>query len=227
MFDPDKETDKSLTQKAKLFEENGADLFFLGSSQPLETNIDKKASAIKAGSVLPLVIFPGAPEQITKYADGILFISLLSGRNPDYLIENHVQAAPILKKINLPTIPCGYILIESGLETSVQKISKTKPLLSDDIEKVVAHALAGEMLGMKYIYLEAGSGAKKHVPAELVKAVKSELTIPLIVGGGIRDKETATKIREAGADFIVVGNLFEKNLSKDEIVEFIKAVKGF
>jgi len=126
------------------------------------------------------------------------------------LIENQVCAAPILKKSNLKVLPTGYILIESGTKTSVEIISKTEPLPTNDVDRIVAHAIAGEMLGMKYIYLEAGSGALNPVPLNIISAVKKEISVPLIVGGGIRDKNILKNIVDAGADFVVVGNLFEK-----------------
>ena len=221
LLDPDKVN--RLEDKVKMYDELGVDLFFLGSSQPVEANIDFVAKRIKDVTNLPLIIFPGAPNQVTKEADAVLFLSLLSGRNPDYLINNHVIAAPFIKSINLEVIPTGYILVESGKKTSVEIASKTAPLASDDIDNIVNHAIAGEFLGMKCIYLEAGSGALRHVSVNIVKAVKKNIDIPLIVGGGIRDKETIKKLVEAGADFIVIGNHLEKKSEK----EGVEILKGF
>lgn len=156
-------------------------------------------------------MFPGDPSQISPKADGILFLSLLSGRNPDYLIEYQVQAAPILKKTNLEVISTGYILIESGNETAVARVSKTKPLSRENLDLVLATALAGEMLGNQLIYLEAGSGAKKPVPTEMIELVTQNIKIPVIVGGGIVDLHGIQKAYNAGADLVVIGTAFENN----------------
>ena len=225
LLDPDKIPMDKVVEKVKRFDEYGADLFFLGSSQPVKADISLFAKKIKEATSKPLIIFPGSPEQITGEADAILFITLISGRNPDYLIENHVIAAPYLKKLGIKVIPTAYILIDSGYKTSVEIVSKTTPLPNDNIQNIVAHALAGEMSGKRYIYLEAGSGAKKHISPETIKAVKEACTIPVIVGGGIRDAETAKQIVDAGADFIVVGNLFEKYNDEEVIKDFFASVK--
>lgn len=221
LIDPDKV--EKLDTKIKLFDELGVDLFFLGSSQPVKADIDLIAKSIKNVTNLPLVIFPGAPNQVSKEADAVLFLSLISGRNPDYLINNHVIAAPFIKSIGLDVIPTGYILIESGTQTSVELISKTNPLSSDNISNIVNHAIAGEFLGMKCIYLEAGSGALNHVSVDIVKAVKKNIDIPIIVGGGIRDEKTVKHLVDAGADFIVIGNHLEKTTE----AEGIKTIKSF
>ncbi len=221
LIDPDKVN--KLDEKIRLYEKLGIDLFFLGSSQPIEADINLVAKQIKGISKLPLIIFPGAPNQVTKEADAVLFLSLISGRNPDYLINNHVIAAPFIKSIKLEVIPVGYILVESGKKTSVEIISKTTPLSSENIENIVNHSIAGEFLGMKSIYLEAGSGALKNVSVDIVKAVKKNIDIPLIVGGGIRDKETVKELVDAGADFIVIGNHLEKK-SEAEGLEILKGL---
>ncbi len=171
-----------------------------------------------------MIIFPGSPEQIRPNADAILFISLLSGRNPDYLISSHVFAAPVLKKWKMPVLPTAYLLIESGKQTSVERISKTKPLARENVDLIANHALAGEMLGMKYVYLEAGSGAKLPVTAEIVKRVKELVSIPVIVGGGIRNRECVKNLSEAGADFIVVGNHFESSAEIDSLDSFLASI---
>ncbi|MNE40247.1 geranylgeranylglyceryl phosphate synthase-like protein [compost metagenome] len=160
---------------------------------------------------MPVILFPGDPSQISPKADGILFLSLLSGRNPDYLIEYQVQAAPILKKTNLEVISTGYILIESGNETAVARVSKTKPLSRENLELVLATAQAGEMLGNQLIYLEAGSGAKQPVPTEMIELISQNIEIPVIVGGGIVDLQGIQKAYKAGADLVVIGTAFENN----------------
>lgn len=157
------------------------------------------------------MLFPGDASQISNHADGILFLSLLSGRNPDYLIGYQVKAAPILKKLQLEIIPTGYILIESGSQTAVERVSQTKPLDGNNLDLVLATALAGEMLGNKLIYLEAGSGAQKAVSQEIIKLVAQNTNIPLIVGGGITDQEGIQKAYDSGADLVVIGTAFERD----------------
>lgn len=225
LIDPDKIELNEVKDKVKIYEDQGTDVFFYGSSQPVKNNIHTIAKEIRDNTSLPLVLFPGSSEQVTPNADAILFITLISGRNPDYLIEHHVRAAPFVKKMGLEVLPTGYILIECGYRTSVERVSKTQPLSSSNIENIVAHALAGEMIGMKYIYLEAGSGALNPVSPEIISAVKSQITVPLIVGGGIRTPEYAKKLVDAGADFIVVGNILENSDDKEIVKRFAKAVK--
>ncbi|NOR45833.1 MAG: geranylgeranylglyceryl/heptaprenylglyceryl phosphate synthase [Candidatus Delongbacteria bacterium] len=225
LIDPDKIKLDEVKSKVKIYEDQGADIFFFGSSQPVKNNIHAIAQEIRDNTALPLILFPGSSEQVTPNADGILFITLISGRNPDYLIEHHVRAAPFVKKMGLKVLPTGYILIECGYRTSVERVSKTQPLSSSNIENIVAHALAGEMIGMKYIYLEAGSGAINPVSPEIISAVRSQITVPLIVGGGIRTPEYAKKLVDAGADFIVIGNVLEKTDDKDIVKRFAESVK--
>jgi len=178
LIDPDKITREELIDKMELYTNKEVDYLFVGSSQPIKADVGEVIQTIKERSNIPVIIFPGSPEQLRPNADVILFISLISGRNPDLLISSHVYAAPVLKKWQMPVLPTGYILIESGKETSVEKISGTKPLSRENIDNIVNHALAGEMLGMKYIYLEAGSGAKVPVTGEIVKSVKEIVSIP-------------------------------------------------
>ena len=151
--------------------------------------------------------------QISDKADGILFLSLISGRNPEYLIGKHVEAVSKLKDASLEVIPTGYILIENGKETSVQRVSQTKPISRNDIKTIIDTAKAGELLGLQLIYLEAGSGATHPIEPEIIKEVKQELTIPLIVGGGIRSKAQLQFAYDSGADLVVIGTAFEENES--------------
>ncbi len=175
------------------------------------TNFRRIDFTLKQKTNLPVVIFPGDPSQISPQADAILFLSLLSGRNPDYLIEYQVQAAPILKKTNLEVISTGYILIESGNETAVARVSKTKPLNRENFDLVLATAQAGEMLGNKLMYLEAGSGAKNAVPLEMIQLISQNIEIPIIVGGGIVDLHGIQNAFKAGADLVVIGTAFEND----------------
>ena len=174
--------------------------------------LDELILKIKQICDLPILLFPGNPSQISDQADGILFLSLISGRNPDYLIEHQVKAAPILKKNQLEIISTGYILIESGTKTAVERVSKTTPLNRNNLELVLATAQAGEMLGHKLIYLEAGSGAKQTIPIEMIQFVSQNITIPLIVGGGIVDLQGIQKAYDSGADVVVIGTAFEKDV---------------
>jgi putative glycerol-1-phosphate prenyltransferase len=175
--------------------------------------LDELISKIKQNCNLPIVLFPGNPSQISNQADAILFLSLISGRNPDYLIEHQVNAVPILKKTNLEIISTGYILIESGAETAVERVTKTTPLVRNNPEYILQTAQAGEMLGNKLIYLEAGSGADYAVSKEIIKLVSQNIEIPLLVGGGIIDLQGIQKAYDSGADMVVIGTAFENDIN--------------
>lgn len=162
---------------------------------------------------MPVVLFPGDITQITQNADALLFLSLISGRNPEYLIGKHVSSVSKLRNTNLEIIPTGYILIENGKETAVERVTETKPIPRKNIQNIVDTAKAGELLGMKLIYLEAGSGAKHAVTPEIISSVKLELQIPLIVGGGIRTKKQLDDAYQAGANLVVIGTAFEEDAS--------------
>jgi putative glycerol-1-phosphate prenyltransferase len=212
LLDPDKiELEKAEVLIEKINQSPATHIFIGGSL--VETNIlNELISKIKENCDLPIVLFPGNPSQISNQADAILFLSLISGRNPDYLIEHQVKAAPILKKTQLEIIPTGYILIESGTETAVERVSKTKPLDRNNPEYILQTAQAGEMLGKKLIYLEAGSGAKQAVPTEIIKLVSQNIEIPLLVGGGIVDLQGIQKAYDSGADLVVIGTAFENDI---------------
>lgn len=184
---------------------------FVGGSLVETNQIDSLINIVKQNCNLPILLFPGNPSQISKYADGILFLNLISGRNPEYLIEHQVNAVPIIEKTNLEIISTGYILVESGKTTAVERISKTKPLDRNNIDYVCQTAKAGEYMGNKLIYLEAGSGAEKPIPLEMIKSVSNKINIPLIVGGGIRTKKGIENAFKAGADLVVIGTAFENN----------------
>lgn len=184
---------------------------FIGGSTFNGDHLDELITAIKGHSKLPILLFPGDYKQISAKADGILFLSLLSGRNSDYLIEHQVNAIPFLQKTNLEVIPTAYLLIESGTETAVERVSQTKPLDRTNIEYVCQTAKAGEFMGNKLVYLEAGSGAKNAVPLEMINQVSTSIQLPLIVGGGIRSLTQIQNIFDAGADMVVIGTAFENN----------------
>jgi putative glycerol-1-phosphate prenyltransferase len=210
LLDPDKANGDSLREILKIADENKTDYIFAGGSLTF-TGIDILIDEIKKLSQIPVVLFPGNLLQLTLKADMILLLSLISGRNPELLIGNHVIAAPHLKNVRKKLISVGYILINCGNKTSVEYISQTEAIPSGKPEIAVATALAGEMLGLQMIYLEAGSGAANPVPVNLVKAVRQNISIPLAVGGGIKNKEEVEQLFNAGADLIVLGNACEKN----------------
>ncbi|MBD0724364.1 geranylgeranylglyceryl/heptaprenylglyceryl phosphate synthase [Flavobacterium sp. L1I52] len=211
LLDPDKIVLENVTALIEKINQSPATHVFIGGSLVGNSILDTLIQQIKKHCTLPVVLFPGDASQISNHADGILFLSLLSGRNPDYLIGHQVKAAPILKKMQLEIIPTGYILIESGSQTAVERVSQTKPLDSNNLDLVLATALAGEMLGNKLIYLEAGSGAQKAVSQEIIKLVAQNTNIPLIVGGGITDQIGIQKAYDSGADLVVIGTAFERD----------------
>jgi len=211
LLDPDKIVWKNLDHLIDKINNSPATHIFVGGSIVESTILEDLIAQLKQKTSLPVIIFPGDPSQISPQADAILFLSLLSGRNPDYLIEYQVQAAPILKKTNLEVISTGYILIESGNETAVARVSKTKPLHRENLDLVLATAQAGEMLGNKLIYLEAGSGAKQPVPLDMINRIAQNVDIPVIVGGGIVNLQGIQKAYAAGADLVVIGTAFEND----------------
>lgn len=213
LLDPDKVVLANSSILISKINDSPATHIFIGGSLVTTTIIDELIVKIKQNCSLPIVLFPGNPSQISNKADAILFLSLLSGRNPDYLIEHQVKAAPILKKTQLEIISTGYILIESGTETAVERVSKTIPLDRTNLEFALATAQAGEMLGSKLIYLEAGSGAKLAVPLEMIALVAQNIEIPLLVGGGIVDLQGIQNAYHAGADLVVIGTAFEKDIN--------------
>lgn len=212
LIDPDKVDDASKLQHLiNLANENCVDYFFVGGSLITTTNLSDVVRHIKENVSIPVVLFPGNAMQIEPSADAILFLSLISGRNPELLIGQHVIAAPILKNTKLEVIPTGYMLINSGKMTSVAYISNTIPLPEDKYSLAACTAMAGEMLGLQTIYLDAGSGAEREIGAKMIAAVRRALNVPLIVGGGINTSEKAIRALEAGADLIVIGNALEKD----------------
>lgn len=222
LIDPDK-FNKSKIEK--IFKKNIClpDLIFVGGSLLVEKQMEEVISFFKKNTKIPVVLFPGNSMQISKNADAILFISLISGRNPDFLIGQHVLSAPYIAKTQLEVIPTSYILIDGGVRTSVEYISQTAPIPSDKTDIALATALAGKYLGHKLIYLEAGSGAKNSVPTEMIKVISEKTNLPIIVGGGIRSEKMANHLLKAGASTIVIGNLFETN--PDEALKIIENIK--
>jgi phosphoglycerol geranylgeranyltransferase len=210
LIDPDRQQEPQLLALIKQAAAAKVDFFFVGGSLLMEDVFEKTIAFVKANTDIPVVIFPGNNYQLSAQADALLMLSLLSGRNAEYLIGQHVVAAPAIKAAGLETIATGYLLIDGGRISTTSYITQTVPIPHDKPDIAVATALAGEMLGMQLIYLEAGSGAKNHVPEAMIRAVKNSIGIPLLVGGGIRSSEAAEAVCRAGADVIVVGNVLEK-----------------
>lgn len=212
LVDPDKVDDASqLKHLIHLASENCIDFFFVGGSLITTSNLSEVIQTIKGDVNIPVIIFPGSSLQIDSHADGILFLSLISGRNPDFLIGQHVLAAPILKDSPIEILPTGYVLINSGKTSSVAYISNTTPIPDDKYSLAACTALAGEMLGLRLIYLDAGSGAEREISPKMISTVRKNITVPLIVGGGINTPKKALTALEAGADMIVIGNALEKD----------------
>ncbi len=223
LLDPDRAPYIKLAEQVKSCEDAGVDGILVGTSLMMGNGFHDAVSAISEAVSIPVIIFPGEKSQVDGDADAILFLSLLSGRNPELIIGEQVKSAPQIKAMGLEAIATAYLLIESGRMTSVEYMSNTKPIPAEKSEIALAHAVAAEIFGMKFVYLEAGSGAERPVPDEMVKTVSSGVDIPVIVGGGIRTPETVSAKVAAGASFIVVGNHLERHEHHAELVKLVKA----
>ena len=211
LIDPEKTSIEQLPTLVKLIHQSIATHIFVGGSTDQHNTIEPVIVALKKATMLPIIIFPGSANQVSKEADGILFLSLISGRNPEYLIEQQVQSAIQIKESSLEVLPTGYILVDGGKESAVERVSSSKPICQTNSELILRTALAGEFSGKKIIYLEAGSGAKTPVKSTIISLVKENLTIPLIIGGGIQTVHQLTTAYTAGADLVVIGTAFEKD----------------
>ncbi len=226
LIDPDK-PNSNLAKFIRTATDCEVDGFFIGSSLLLSENFEKCVKTAKKNTDKPVIIFPGSIYQISKYADAILFLSVLTSTNTEYIIGQQTLASPIIFKYGIEPISTAYILIESGKTTSATFISQSKPIPRDKPDIAIAYSLAAQYLGMKLIYLEAGSGADNSVPVEIIRAIKNFVQIPLIVGGGIKNPEMALKMSKAGADIIVTGNILEdipEQKIKGLISEFVTAI---
>lgn len=211
LIDPDKTSTKNVGGLLKHCAEAQVDFLFVGGSLVVTDHLDDLVQHIKKESDIPVVLFPGSPSQISPFADALLYLSLISGRNAELLIGQHVVSAPVVKKSKLEVISTGYMVIDGGAPTTVSYISNANPIPSDKNEIAICTAMAGEMLGMKLIYMDAGSGAKIPITENMIGSVSTHISVPLIVGGGIRDPEKAYRNCTAGADVVVVGNAIEKD----------------
>jgi phosphoglycerol geranylgeranyltransferase len=217
LIDPDKVNDNNLVPLIELAVEAKVDYLLVGGSLVISNYLDECVQLIKRNCDIPVILFPGSPNQVSKYADALLYLSLISGRNADLLIGQHVISAPVVKQSGLEILSTGYMVIDGGAPTTVSYISNATPLPADKNEIAMCTAMAGEMLGMKLIYMDAGSGAKRAISEDMIRKVSHVIEAPLIIGGGITEPEKAYRNCKAGADVIVVGNAIEKdpNLIKE------------
>lgn len=228
LIDPDKIIPTHLDQTIDNAVRCHVDYFFVGGSLLVRDELEYCVTRIKERCNIPVVIFPGSNKQISPHADALLLLSLISGRNAEWLIGQHVEAAMKLRKSKLEILPTGYILIDGGRETSVTYVSQTKPIPADKVEIAVSTAIAGELLGLKLIFMDAGSGALQPVSSRIIQSVKNNIHLPLLIGGGINSPDKAARACAAGADIIVVGNAIEKDISliqaiSDAVHQFVKS----
>ncbi len=225
LLDPDKLDREDLEERLQVLRQNGVDALLVGGSMLLHKDFDGFVQRVKgAAGDLPVILFPGSVYQLSAAADALLFLSVLSGRNPAHLIDNQVLAAPVIWQLGLEAISCAYLLVESGQVTSAEFMSHSRPLPRNKPDLALAHALAAQYLGFKLIYLEAGSGAQLTVPEEMISAVSHTVSVPVLVGGGIRSPEQAARKVEAGASFVVVGNHFEGDSPAEAVQAFARAI---
>ncbi len=211
LIDPDKVDEAKLDELIQLSLAAHVDYFLVGGSLVISSHLDEVVQYIKLNCSIPVILFPGSPSQVSKYADALLYLSLISGRNPELLIGQHVISAPVVKKSGLEIMPTGYMVIDGGAPTTVSYISNAAPIPRDKNEIAMCTAMAGEMLGMKLIYMDAGSGARYPITESMIEKVSQVIEAPLIIGGGITDPEKAYRNCKAGADVVVVGNAIEKD----------------
>jgi len=224
LLDPDVKNNSELNNMVQIVNEADFDAIFIGGSFISDNEFETRIRDVAKNTDLPIIIFPGSSNQISKYAHAVLFLSLISGRNPQYLIGEQVKSAPIIHSISLEAIPTAYILLDGGIRSSVEVMSNTLPLPMNKHDIILAHALAGQYLGNKLIFLEAGSGAQNHAASDIVSIISKEVHIPIIVGGGVSTPESAHSLVSSGASYIVTGTKIEQNPSILELKEFTKAV---
>ena len=211
LIDPDKKNHNLIKNQLRYINENDFCSVLVGGSLLMDSNFDDRINYISSKTNLPLISFPSSSSQLHKKFDAILFLSLISGRNPQYLIGEHVNSAPIIYNLGIESIPVGYILIDGGGLSSVELMSNTRSLPMEKVDIIIAHALASQYLGHKFIYLECGSGAKNAIDLNLLQQIKKTVSIPLIVGGGVKNKDDIKNLYNSGADLIVVGTMIEQS----------------
>lgn len=213
LVDPDKVNTTIIDELSVLAVSSKVDYLLVGGSLVISNHLDEVVQQFKSRCNIPIILFPGSPSQVSRYADALLYLSLISGRNPELLIGQHVISAPFVKQSGLEIISTGYMVIDGGAPTTVSYISNAIPIPADKNEIAMCTAMAGEMLGMKLVYMDAGSGAKKPINESMIRLVAQNISVPLVIGGGITDPEKAYRNCKAGADVIVVGNAIEKDPS--------------
>ena len=213
LVDPDKVTVDKIDELTTLAVDARVDYLFIGGSLVISNRLDEVVQQVKKNCDIPVVLFPGSPSQLSRYADALLYLSLISGRNPELLIGQHVISAPFVKQSGIEIMSTGYMVIDGGAPTTVSYISNATPIPADKNEIAMCTAMAGEMLGMKLIYMDAGSGAKRAINESMIEKVSEVIEVPLIIGGGITEPEKAYRNCKAGADVIVIGNAIEKDSS--------------
>lgn len=223
LLDPDKINEATLPDLLLRFGDSPPDLLLVGGSLLTETRFNAKLKLLRELTDLPLVLFPSSPMQLTPEVDAVFFLSLISGRNPELLIGHHVNAAPRVRELGIEAMATGYMLIDGGMPTTASYMSNTQPIPRDKADIAAATALAGEMLGLSVIYLDAGSGAPLAVPIETISAVRKNISLPLIVGGGIRNREQITAAFNAGADLVVIGTAIEED---PELIAGFRAIRN-
>lgn len=226
LLDPDKLSQDALREQIAEYEDVGVDAFFVGGSLVHSTDACEALNRLKDICSLPLIGFPGSVQQITSALDAVLYLSIVSGRNPDFLFGRHLYVAPVIKRLGIESISTAYMLVESGPLTTAQYLNHSLPLPRTKPELAAATALAAEMMGMKVMYLDGGSGAEQPVPVEMINAVRNTVDAPIIVGGGLRDSDSISARVSAGADIIVVGNALEKGVSNADLRSMVAAAHG-
>ena len=224
LLDPDYKNDNLFYSMLHIINESDFDVIFIGGSLISDNNFESRVEYVKNNTKLPVIIFPGSSNQLSTHADAVLFLSLISGRNPQYLIGEHVKSAPVIRNMGLESISTGYILLDGGTRSSVEVMSNTAPIPMNKHDIILAHALAGQYLGNKFIFLESGSGAKNHAACEVVSIISNKLLIPIIVGGGVNTAESAKKLVTSGAGYIVTGTQLEAEPSLDSLLKFTESI---
>lgn len=224
LIDPDQKNHSNIDEIVQVANESEVDALLVGGSLMMDAKNHDRVARIKKNAKMPIIFFPGGVTQLNGHYDAMFFMSILSGRNPHYLIGEQAIAAPIVKDIGIETIPMGYLLLDGGTTSTVEFMSSTKPIPMDRPDITVAHALAAQYLGKKFIYLEAGSGAKIPVAVETIEAVSSQIEIPIIVGGGLKTPKDAEERVKAGASFIVTGTVTEKSKNLSVMKDFSEAI---
>lgn len=211
LVDPDKFSEEHLLTQLRYINEGGVDFIFVGGSLMMADALDSCLALLKAHTNIPVILFPGSIHQVNNRADGLLLLSLISGRNPDLLIGRHVEMAPVLKQSTLELLATGYMLIDTGQQTTAAYMSNTSPIPYHKNDIAISTAMAGEMLGLDYLYLDGGSGASFPIAPEMIEGVRQHTSLPMIVGGGLRTADEVRMAYQAGADMVVVGNAIEDN----------------